>query len=247
MVVRFFPISLRKENSFIFKKYFNTPCILFLKHCESLKTKPSAHPRYFHYNELILELHPEVYDPAEDSFLLLESLSITSNESVLELGTGCGLIALACAWQGAQVICTDINPYAVQLTRRNIERNRHLLKGTIEARQGDLFSVLRNDERFSKIVFNPPYLPTKNNEKIDTWFDVATDGGLTGLKLTKRYLHGLRRHLQPKGVGYFIFSSLSNRSKLETSLKKERFSARILASHRYEREDLDVYQVTPTA
>ncbi len=188
-----------------------------------------------------------MYDPAEDSFLLLESLPIIPNESVLELGTGCGLIALVCASQGSQVVCTDINPYAVQLTRRNIERNRHHLKGAIEIRQGDLFSALKTNERFNVIVFNPPYLPTKNNEKIDAWFDIATDGGQTGLKLTKRYLQGLRRHLQPKGVGYFIFSSLSNRSKLETYLKKERFSVRILASHRYEGEDLDVYQVTPTA
>jgi release factor glutamine methyltransferase len=206
-----------------------------------------ANPSHFQYKELILELHPEVYDPAEDSFILLESLSIIPNKSVLELGTGCGLIALACALQGAQVVCTDINPYAIGLTRRNIERNRHLLKGTIEIRQGDLFSVLRKYERFDVIVFNPPYLPTKNNEKIDTWFEIATDGGPTGLKLTKRYLQGLHKHLQPKGVGYFIFSSLSNRSKLETYLKKERFLARILASHRYEGEDLDVYQVTPTA
>jgi len=187
-----------------------------------------------------------VYDPAEDSFLLLESLTIQPHDSVLELGTGCGLIALACALQGAQVTCTDINPYAVQLTRRNIERNHEILNGAIKVRQGDLFSVLKNNERFNVILFNPPYLPTKHHETINTWFDIATDGGPTGLKLTKRYLQGLRRYLQPKGHGYFVFSSLSNRSTLETYLKKERFSTRILASHRYEGEDLDVYQVTPT-
>ena len=213
----------------------------------SLKKTPSTTPPLFHYKELAIELHPEVYDPAEDSFLLLESILVDPKDSILELGTGCGLIALACACQGAQVICTDINPYAIQLTRRNIERNRHLLKGDIEIRQGNLFLVLKNHERFTVIVFNPPYLPTKKNEKIGGWFDTAMDGGPTGLKLTKKFLQGLQKHLQPAGCAYFIFSSLSNRLTLERSLKNERLSAKIIASHRYDEESLDVYRVTPTA
>jgi release factor glutamine methyltransferase len=214
---------------------------------KSLKKTSPATPPLFHYNELTIELHPEVYDPAEDSFLLLESIPIDPKDSILELGTGCGLIALAYAYQGASVVCTDINPYAIQITRRNIERNRHLLKGDIEIRQGDLFSVLKSNERFTVILFNPPYLPTKKNEKIDEWFDTATDGGPTGLKLTKRFLQGLHIHLQPTGCAYFIFSSLSKRSTLEQYLKKEQLSAKIIASNRYDGEDLDVYQVTPTA
>lgn len=212
-----------------------------------LKKTPSKTPQLFHYKELAIELHPEVYDPAEDSFLLLESIPVDPKDSILELGTGCGLIALACAHQGAQVVCTDINPFAIQLVRRNIERNHHLLKGDIETRHGDLFSVLKNNERFTMIVFNPPYLPTKKNDKIGGWFDTATDGGSTGLKSTKRFLQGLHKHLQPTGCAYFIFSSLSNRSILQRSLKNERLSAKIIASHRYDGEDLDVYRVVPTA
>ncbi len=165
------------------------------------KKTNSLHPQMFRYRDLTVVLHPEVYDPAEDSFLLLESIMITPKDTILELGTGCGLIALACAAQGAKVICTDINPYAVQLTRHNIERNHHLLEGEITVRQGDLFTVLKNTERFSMILFNPPYLPTKKSERTDTWFDVATDGGPTGLRLTKRFLHGLRRYLLQDGAG----------------------------------------------
>jgi len=204
-------------------------------------------PKTFPYQDLVFELSPKVYDPAEDSFLLLESVPVDPKDSILELGTGCGLIALACAYQGAQVICTDINPYAIQLTRHNIERNHHLLKGDIEIRQGDLFSVLKNHERFTVIVFNPPYLPTKKSDKIGGWLDIATDGGPTGLKLTKRFLQGLHKHLQPAGYAYFIFSSLSNRSTLERFLKNEQLSAKIIASYRYDGEDLDVYRITPTA
>jgi release factor glutamine methyltransferase len=211
-----------------------------------IKTPPT-HPQMFHYNLLTIALHPEVYDPAEDSFLLLESITVNPTDTILEIGTGCGLIALACAYQGAKVVCTDINPFAVQLARQNIERNHHLLKSEIEIRQGDLFSVLKNTERFTMILFNPPYLPTKKNDKTGGWFDIATDGGSTGLRLTKGFLHGLHKHLQTNACAYFIFSSLSNRSLLKKYLKKERLSARVIASHRYDGENLDVYQVTPTA
>jgi release factor glutamine methyltransferase len=212
-----------------------------------VRTASKPDSRSFNYHDLTISLHPEVYDPAEDSFALLDSLKITSKDTILELGTGCGVIALACACQGAKVLCTDINPYAVRLTRQNIERNRHLLTGHIEVRQGNLFSVVKNSERFTIILFNPPYLPTKRNERTDTWFNVATDGGPTGLQWTKQFLQGLRKHLQPDGAGYFLFSSLSKRSLLEKYLKDEQFSSMILTTQRYDGEDLDVYRVTPTA
>jgi len=203
-------------------------------------------PTVFHYRDLTIELHLEVYDPAEDTFLLLDSLTIDPDDTVLELGTGCGLIALECARQGARVLCTDINPFAVKLICKNIERNRPSLKGSIDIRQGDLFSVLATEERFDVILFNPPYLPSTTKDKSETWFDIATDGGRDGLKVTKRFLHDLPKHLTSSGKAYFIVSSLSPRETLERSLKKERLTARIVASQRFESETLDVYCVTPT-
>lgn len=52
---------------------------------KSLKKTSPADPSLFHYNELTIQLHPEVYDPAEDSFLLLESIPIDPKDSILEL------------------------------------------------------------------------------------------------------------------------------------------------------------------
>ncbi len=212
------------------------------------KTDPAnTRPATFHYHDLVIELHPEVYDPAEDSFLLLESLQLNPQDSVLEIGTGCGLIALSCARKGCRVFCTDINPFAVQVTRRNISRNQRLLQGAIEIRQGDLFSAFENSERFNVIVFNPPYLPTQKQERTGGWFDIATDGGRNGLKVTKRFLEGLSCRLLPKGSAYFIFSSLSNRHTLEQYLKKQELNASIISRHLSEEEELDVYRVAPKA
>jgi release factor glutamine methyltransferase len=199
----------------------------------------------FHYLDLEILIHPEVYDPAEDTFLLLEALTITPNETVLELGTGCGLIALACAYKGCRVVCTDINPFAVRLVHQNTQRNRDLLKGSIEVRQGDLFSALSKNEQFDLIVFNPPYLPTSKKDRGEHWFDVATDGGRDGLRVTRRFIQGVKPHLLNTGKAYFIFSSLSPRLALEKALKNQGFAFKVSAHRRFEDEDLDVYCIAP--
>ena len=111
----------------------------------------------FHYGELVIELHHEVYEASEDTFQIPESIKINKDNTVLEVGTGCGLIALECARRGAKVICNDINPYAIELVKRNYLRNQPLLKGTVEIRCGDLFSVIKSNERFDIAIFNPPH------------------------------------------------------------------------------------------
>jgi release factor glutamine methyltransferase len=200
----------------------------------------------FRFNKFIIEIHPEVYEPAEDSFLLIEALKINPGDRVLEIGTGCGLIALDCAQRGADVICTDVNPHAIKLVRRNSKRNHHLLKGTIEIREGDLFSVIKDNELFNVIVFNPPYLPISKKERIGGWFDKATDGGKDGIEVTKQFIKGLNKYLLKNGSAYFIFSSLSNRPKLEGYLTKKGFNYEIVASQKFDFESIDIYRITPT-
>lgn len=197
----------------------------------------------FHFNRLEIDLYNEVYDPSEDSFLLLEAIQIAPEDVVLEIGTGCGLIALEASRQGASVICTDINPFAVRLTKNNIQKNKHLLIGSIEVRKGDFFTVIKKEELFDIILFNPPYLSTSEKEKVDRWFDMATDGGKDGLAVTKRFLKDVQKYLSSKGRAYFVFSSLSDRSKLEEYVKKETLRYEVVLSSRFHDESLDIYCV----
>ena len=97
----------------------------------------------FHYNGLTIKLHPEVYEPAEDTFLLLEAIKVKEGQNVFEIGTGCGIIALECCRLGANVVCSDGNPFAVELTYDNYNSDLSYLKGDFEIRKGDLFSVLK--------------------------------------------------------------------------------------------------------
>jgi len=155
----------------------------------------------FRYKGLEIELHPEVYDPAEDTFLILDVLDFNTNDKIFEIGTGCGIISLYCAKQGANVVCSDINPFATDLVRENYENNRDLIKGSIDIRQGDLFSVLDQKEKFDITIFNPPYLPSKRGDKVGGtgWFDKAVDGGIDGLSATKPFIQKLSKRLEKNG------------------------------------------------
>ena len=168
---------------------------------------------------------------------------INPKDLVLEIGTGCGLIALEASRRGASVICTDKNPFSVQLTRNNILKNKHLLKGSIEVRKGDLFKVIRKDELFDIIIFNPPYLPTSVKDKVNRWFDMATNGGKDGLAITKSFLKDVNKHLSFKGRAYFVFSSLADRLKLEEFIKKLKLRYKVILSHRFNDESLEIYCV----
>ena len=196
----------------------------------------------FHYKDLTIETHPEVYDPAEDTFLLLEAVDIKKDDSVLEIGTGCGLIALECARMGANVICTDINPFAVELTKKNYLMNQTLLNGNFEVRTGDLFSPILSSEKFDKIIFNPPYLPTKKEELTggSGWFDIATNGGKDGLLITKRFLEEMSNYINKNGQAYFVFSSLSDQKKLKNYYTKLGLNAKIVLSNTFNDENIDI-------
>ena len=195
------------------------------------------------YNGLNIGLHPEVYEPAEDTFLMLESIDIRPDDRVFEIGSGTGVIALECMCLGANVVCSDINPFAVDLIKKNYEMNKEIISINLDVRQGDLFSVLKTNEVFDVILFNPPYLPTSSDELVggSGWFDKAVAGGLSGLEITERFIEEIGIYLETGGIGFFIYSTLSDREMLHEQLEKNCISYGIVNSIDFEDESLDVY------
>ena len=202
--------------------------------------------QYFHYNNLRIELHKEVYEPAEDTFLLLNSLDVSSDDTVFEIGTGSGIIALSCAKTGASVVCSDINPYAIALVKKNFEQNKDKINGLIDIRKGSLFDVLTPQEQFSLIIFNPPYLPTLEDEYIggNGWFDKAVSGGKNGLSITKTFLSGLPYHLKENGRAYTIFSTRSPRKEFNKNLKINGLKSSIVSTQSFTDESIEVHRIT---
>lgn len=200
----------------------------------------------FTFNNLHIYSHTEVYNPAEDTFLLLESIDISKQDTVFEIGTGCGIIALYCAQKGAKVLCSDINPYAIDLVKKSYKHNKEKIKGSLEIRKGSLFDVLRIHEQFSLIVFNPPYLPTSENEIIggSGWFDKAVSGGKTGLEITNKFLSKLSDHLVDDGRAFIIFCSNSPKEIFNKTVEKNALKNTLMATQSYTDERIEVHKIT---
>lgn len=148
-------------------------------------------------NQKSPEFHEQVYQPETDTYLLLSSVKneIRNSDTVLEVGTGSGIIAQACS-ERARCIATDVNPHACRMAHRV----------GVEVIRTDLYAGLKGP--FDLIVFNPPYLPTAENERIDDWLEYALDGGADGREVIRRFAAGLHSILHPYGRVLLLVSSL---------------------------------------
>ncbi|MDD1777341.1 MAG: tRNA (adenine(22)-N(1))-methyltransferase TrmK [Candidatus Helarchaeota archaeon] len=179
------------------------------------------------YEGLQIEVTNETYNPSDDSYLLAEHLDIMPTDVVLEIGTGCGIIALVAARTARKVIATDISPVAVQCARKNIKTNQ--LESKIEIRQGDLFSPLKTGERFNLILSNPPYLPEseENHQQGAEWLEKAWNGGRSGRKFIDYFIKNCKLYLEPLGRVLMVQSSLSDIPKSCELFQKQGFQVEL--------------------
>lgn len=147
--------------------------------------------------DIQLDVFPDVYTPAEDTFLMLSALKVVKGEKALEMGCGSGYLSLHMAKAGASVTAVDVDPQAVRNTEENARRNGSNMRVV----QSDLF---RNVEGlFDLIVFNPPYL----RGVVERMEDLCWAGGETGLEVTSEFLKGTREHLSSNGRVLLLVSS----------------------------------------
>ena len=151
------------------------------------------------YRDKTIQLLPHVYEPAEDSFLLVDALleHIQNGERVLEVGCGSGIVSVFASNIASSVVATDLNPHAVKCAAGN----------GVPVVRTDLYSGLIGT--FDLIVFNPPYLPTSKNERLGGWDDLMLDGGPNGRRTIARFLKGIGDFLPPGGRVLLLVSSLT--------------------------------------
>jgi release factor glutamine methyltransferase len=182
-----------------------------------------------------------VYPPREDTLLLRPFAEVAPGTRLLEIGTGSGAIALTAARRGARVVATDRNPLALRLLARTARHERLDL------------AVVRTDlarglGRFDRVLANPPYLPTRPEERDpDPWTNLALDGGADGCAVLARILDQLPDHLQPNGVAYLLTSSrqsATRRTQLWAEWRARGGALAPVAERRLEGERLEVIRFT---
>jgi ribosomal protein L3 glutamine methyltransferase len=123
-------------------------------------------------------------------------------DSILDLGTGSGCIAIACAcaFPHARVLATDISGDALAVARENVDR--HGLAQRVQLLESRLFDRI-GERCFDLIVSNPPYVPHPEVQQLPEEFRhepvLGLSAGEDGLDVVAQILENASRHLADNG------------------------------------------------
>ncbi|MBN1586139.1 MAG: sulfatase-like hydrolase/transferase [Candidatus Omnitrophica bacterium] len=156
------------------------------------------------FSESLIHL-PTVFFTEEGDPLrtLLSRQDLSSAKTVLDIGTGTGILGLIALKHGAgRVVATDINPEAIRNARLNAERLGYSADN-FEARlvapeKPQAFSVIEPEEKFDLILSNPPWKegPVKS---IEDYGQYDPNRVLLG-----SLMRGLKAHLSPAGRAWLF-------------------------------------------
>lgn len=131
--------------------------------------------------------------------------SEVKGKTVLEIGTGSGLLSLCCLNAGAsKVVATDVNPAALAnalYNAANMGFADRLELRRVPLDKAGAFSVIGDSEKFDFIISNPPW-EEGTPDKIDgyAYYD-------PGFRLLQSLLAGLDDHLEPGGKALLAYGA----------------------------------------
>ncbi len=162
-------------------------------------------------------INKNVLDPRGDTETLIDYVIEKPLKSVLELGTGSGIIAvtLACEWKEVHVTATDISEDALLLAEINAAKFN--VQNKIQFLKSDWFKNVEG--MFDLIISNPPYIGWIEQDKVSIEVkkydpEIALFAGSDGLDAYQSIIPNLSKFLNQDGfVVLEIGSSQSNQVK----------------------------------
>lgn len=175
---------------------------------------------------------PGVLIPRPETELIVEKvleLSSGENETIVDIGTGCGNIAVSLAKElpQARIVATDTAQNALRFARLNASRQKI---SNITFARGSLFSALKRlhlEGKCDFIVSNPPYVAEEEwtqleKEIRDNEPKKALVAGKTGLEVINKLVQGAPPYLKPGG--YLLIEIGRDQEDRVLSLFDSRFS-----------------------
>lgn len=160
-------------------------------------------PSNFGTQEISLETDPKLFSPGkpdEGTLAMLSEASLESGQTLLDLGCGCGIVAIWAAKQlgDVSVFMADIDPIAIAVASKNAQNNG---LGNIKAYLSNGFANITITE-LDWILSNPPY---------HTDFSVAKsfiEKGFNRLKIGGKMVMVTKRELWYKNKFISIFGGV---------------------------------------
>ncbi|XP_073928957.1 methyltransferase N6AMT1 [Castor canadensis] len=192
----------------------------------------------------------DVYEPAEDTFLLLDALEAATAELAgveicLEVGSGSGVVsAFLASVIGPQALymCTDINPEAAACTLETARYNKVHIQPIITDLVKGLLPRLK--EKVDLLVFNPPYVVTPPEEVGSHGIEAAWAGGRNGREVMDKFFPLASDLLSPGGLFYLVTIKENKPEEILKILKTQGLQGTTALSRQAGQEILSVLKFT---
>ncbi|XP_030634858.1 methyltransferase N6AMT1 [Chanos chanos] len=190
----------------------------------------------------------EVYEPAEDSFLLIDALEQDADRLqqsrpvvCLEVGSGSGVIS---AFLGSVIgpeavyLCTDVNVAAAQCTLETSRCNHLSLQPVVT----DLVDCLlpRLSGKVDILLFNPPYVVTPSEEVGSKGIEASWAGGKRGREVMDRFFPMVPQLLSNQGLFYLVTVSDNDPEEILALLGEQGLHGEVCLSRQAGRERLSI-------
>ena len=178
-------------------------------------------------------VYPNTFWPFTDSKPLVKNFHVQSGESVLDVGTGSGVIAIFSCYQGAgKVVGVDINPAAIKSAKYNAKS--HGFEKIMKVIKSNLFDNLKG-QKFDVITANIPFRDKFAHDI------VARAQWDTDFQTNTRFFAEVGEHLNPNGRIYFIHSNFGETERVKKLAKEAGFSVKAIGRESADKSETKVF------